>query len=155
MGIHDDVIKLKHFPRYWPFVRGIDRSPVNSPHKGQWRGALMFSLSWVNNREAGDLRRHRAHYDITVMYGLILTRLLCNLVHHESHLDVKPWKPEIHYRTQRLPTCINDTQPWIKVKYHQVSNIRRTSVGNWIVDHSDVVGASTVGAAPTTSSFST
>ena len=41
---HDDVIKWKHFPRYWPFVRGIHRSPVNSPHKGQWRGALIFSL---------------------------------------------------------------------------------------------------------------
>ena len=57
---HDDVIKWKHFPRNWPFVRGIHRSPVNSPHKGQWRGALMFSLicvwinDWVNNREAGD-----------------------------------------------------------------------------------------------------
>ena len=48
-------------------------SPVNSPHKDQWRGALMFSLicvwinSWVNNREAGDLRLYRAHYDVTVM----------------------------------------------------------------------------------------
>ena len=43
-------IKWKHFPRYWPFVRGIHRSPVNSPHKGQWRWALMFSLicSWIN-----------------------------------------------------------------------------------------------------------
>ena len=39
---HDDVIKWKHFPCYWPFVRGIHRSPVNSPHKGQWRGALIF-----------------------------------------------------------------------------------------------------------------
>ena len=45
--------------------------PVNSPHKGQWRGALIFSFicpwinSWVSNREAGDLRRHRAHYDVT------------------------------------------------------------------------------------------
>ena len=71
--IHDDVIKWKHFPRYWPFVRGIHRSPVNSPHKGQWRGALMFSLicgwinGWVNNREAGDLRRYRGHSDVTVM----------------------------------------------------------------------------------------
>ena len=70
---HDDVIKWKHFPRYWPFVREIHWSPVNSPHKGQWRGALMFSLIcvWknglVNNREAGDLRRYRAHYDVTVM----------------------------------------------------------------------------------------
>ena len=58
---------------YWPFVRGIHRGPVNSPHKGQWRGALMFSLicvwinGWVNNGEAGDLRRHRAHYDVIVM----------------------------------------------------------------------------------------
>ena len=42
-----------------------------------------------------------------------------------------------------------------KNKYRKVSNIRRTLVGNKIVDHSDVVGASPVGAAPTTSSFST
>ena len=41
---HADVIKWKHLQRYWPFVRGIHRSPVNSPHKSQWRGALMFSL---------------------------------------------------------------------------------------------------------------
>ena len=70
---HDDVIKWIHFPRYLPFVWGIHRSPVNSPHKGQWRGALMFSLisaranDWINNRNAGDLRRHRAHYDVNVM----------------------------------------------------------------------------------------
>ena len=73
MHIHDDVIKWKHFPHYWPFVRGIHRSPVNSPHKGQWHGALMFTLicvrinGWVNNREAGDLRRYRTHYDVIVM----------------------------------------------------------------------------------------
>ena len=50
--LHDDVIKWKHFPRYRPFVRGIHRSPVNSPHKGQWRRALMFSLIcvWINGR---------------------------------------------------------------------------------------------------------
>ena len=72
-GNQDDVIKWKQFPRYWSFVRGIHRSPVNSPHKGQWRGALMFSLiyawinCWVNNREADHLRRYRAPYDVTVM----------------------------------------------------------------------------------------
>ena len=72
-NFHDDVIKWKHFPRYWPFVRGIHRSPLNSPHKCQWRGALMFSLicawinGWVNNLEACDLGCHRAHYDVTVM----------------------------------------------------------------------------------------
>ena len=36
---HDDVVQWKHFPHYWPFKRGIHRSPVNSPHKSQWRGA--------------------------------------------------------------------------------------------------------------------
>ena len=71
--IHDDVIKWKHFPLYWPFVWGIHQSPVNSHHIGQWRGTLMFPLicawttGWVNNRDAGDLRRHRDYYDVTVM----------------------------------------------------------------------------------------
>ena len=45
--------------------------PVNSPHKGQWRGDLMFSLIcarnvWINNGGAGDLRRHRVYYDVIV-----------------------------------------------------------------------------------------
>ena len=49
------------------------RSPVDSPHKGQWRGALTFSLicastnGWANNWDASDLRCHRAHHDVTVM----------------------------------------------------------------------------------------
>ena len=67
---------METFQRYWLFVRGIHRFPVNSPHKGQWRGALMFSLicvwinGWVNNGEARDLRRYRAHYGVTVMWKL-------------------------------------------------------------------------------------
>ena len=48
---HDDVIKWKHFPRHWPFVRGIHWSPVNYTHKGQGRGALMFSsICHLNKR---------------------------------------------------------------------------------------------------------
>ena len=89
-GEHGDVIKWKPFPRYWPFVRGIHRSPVNSPHKGQGCGALMFSLictrlnGWVNNGEAGDLRRYRAHYDATVM----IRHYSCD--HVNPHLPKKP-----------------------------------------------------------------
>ena len=81
---HDDVIKWKHFPRYWPFVREIHRSPVNSPHKSQWRGPLMFSFictwinGWVNNGEAGDLR-HRAHYDIIVMWRATVWGMTFNI----------------------------------------------------------------------------
>ena len=72
--IHDDVIKWRHSPCYWSFVWGIQRSPVDSPHKGQWRWALMFFIcswinSWVNNREAGNLRCHRGHYDVIVMHS--------------------------------------------------------------------------------------
>ena len=53
--------------------KGNHRSPVDSPHKGMWRRALMFTLicvrtfGWSNNKDIGDLRRHPAHYDVTVM----------------------------------------------------------------------------------------
>ena len=49
---HDGVTKWKHFPRYWPFVWGIHRTPVNSPHKGQWHGALVFSLICAMSKQS-------------------------------------------------------------------------------------------------------
>ena len=61
-----------NFPRFWPFVRVIHRSPVDSSNKGKWRRALMFSLicactnGWANTWDACDLKRHRAH-DVSVM----------------------------------------------------------------------------------------
>ena len=76
---HDDVIKWKHFPCYWPFVQRIHQLPLNSPHKRQWHGALMFSLicawlnCWANNRDASDLRHHPAYCDVTVMPHLVTT----------------------------------------------------------------------------------
>ena len=94
---HDDVIKLKHFPRYCPFVRGIHQSPVNFPHKGQARGALVFSLifpwtnSWANNGDAGDLRRHRTHYDV-----IVVTK------HQDIIYSVKHRKANSGSRTTRL-----------------------------------------------------
>ena len=99
------VIKWKYFPRYWPFVWGIHRSPVNSPHNGQWRGASVFSLmcdwisGWVNNR---------AHYDVTVMTvsphrGLLMRKTspchginILNWYIRESSL-----KNRYHYRDTR------------------------------------------------------
>ena len=98
LRIHDDVIKWKHFPRYWPFVRGIHRSTVNSPHKDQWRGALMFSLicarinGWVNNGEAGDLRRYRAQYDVIVMqYKERECGGRCGFNKNDQWMDLRPW----------------------------------------------------------------
>ena len=69
-------------------MQGIHRSPVNSPHKGQWRGALRFSLirawtnSWVNNRDANDLKRHRAHY-------------YCNMTKHIVNPSIHPVNPTV------------------------------------------------------------
>ena len=66
--------------------------PVNSPHKGQWHGALMFSLicvwinGWVNNRKAGDLRCHRGHYDVKVM-KLKLTNELITLYGYQHSVS--------------------------------------------------------------------
>ena len=106
-SVHDDVIKWKHFPRYWPFVRGIHRSPVNSTHKGQWRGALMlpsicvWTNAWVNNRDAGDLRRYRVHYDGTVMWISMLT-----------------WSYEIHRVRQYLVNVV-----WFGIKDMRISEI--------------------------------
>ena len=63
---------------------------VNSPHKRRWRGVLMFSLicawinDWVNNRDAGDWRHHRAHYDGTVM-GMAKKRLAKRKSWNESY----------------------------------------------------------------------
>ena len=65
LSIRTEVIWCKHTAH-----SQASMMTVNSPHKGQWRGALMFSLiyawinDWVNNREAGDLRRQRGHYDV-------------------------------------------------------------------------------------------
>ena len=102
---HDDVIKWKHFPRYWPFVRGIRGSSVNSPHKGQWRRVLMFSLIcvWingrVNNREVGDLRRYCAHYDVIVMENFNTSSWLSRHIIHfrfdRCWLPVDAWYQDI------------------------------------------------------------
>ena len=72
--VPNDVIKWKHFPRYWPFVRWIHWWPVDYPHKVHIPGALMFSIicagknGSANNRDAGDLRCHRAQYVVTVIW---------------------------------------------------------------------------------------
>ena len=95
------IFKWKHFPGYWPFVWGIHRSPVNSPHKGQWCGALMFSFicvwinSWVNNREAGYLRHYRAHYDVIVTKPDPMKNVLAD--NFPSINDVFQWLGWTHF----------------------------------------------------------
>ena len=100
--IHDDVIKWKHFPRYWPFMRGIHRSPATSPHKGQWRGALMFSLICLNKRLSkqswGWLFTADGHENVSAWS------------YHESHTHLSPIiippNCNIHKKSVLLPTGV-------------------------------------------------
>ena len=75
--LHDDLVKWKYFPRYWPFVWGIHRS-IPSQRLVTRSFDVLFVLylnhGWVNNREAADLRWHRAHYGVIVMGLEPLTR---------------------------------------------------------------------------------
>ena len=94
--------QMEAFSALLAFVWGIHRSPVNFPHKGQWRGTLVFSLicawtnDWVNNRKAGDLRRHHAHYDVTVMAHVSSTGKL-----HDSLSSVWPLSLHVYWNRDK------------------------------------------------------
>ena len=86
----------RHIYIYIGPLRGIHRWRLNSLHKGQWRGALMFSLiyawinGWVNSRGTGDLRRHRAHYGVSVMRKMCL-RCFKDQIKKCTHPSKKKW----------------------------------------------------------------
>ena len=75
---HDDVIKWKHFPYYWPFVRGIHWSPVDFPFKGMFSLICTWTNDWANNWHIGNLRCHSTRYDITVMMWVLIHILWIN-----------------------------------------------------------------------------
>ena len=78
--------QMKTFSALLPFVWGIHRSQMNSPRKNQWRWALMFSLicarlkGWLSDRDAGDLRCHWAHYDVSVIICIVLGISCCDFL---------------------------------------------------------------------------
>ena len=125
---HDNAIKWNHFPCDWQFLQGIHRSLVNSPHNGQWRGQLMFSLIcawmsvWVNNREADESRRNRAHYDVMVIIPFSVTpargdRISVARLHASSHPQSKEyslairslWRHQMEPFSAWLATCTGNS----------------------------------------------
>ena len=79
---HGDVIKWKHFPRYCPLCgeftghRWIPLTKVSNTELWCFLWSAPWINGWVNNREAGDLRRHRVHYDAILMIrGYLLNSL--------------------------------------------------------------------------------
>ena len=157
---HDDVIKWKHFSRYWPFVWGIHRSPVNSPHKGQWRGALMFSLicvwinDWENNREAGDLRRYRTHYDVIVMARVLIKFMQRNGLLHATiyprgylspkgqisespkHLFLSIRQPAIWWLSSKIAEISERRQHWQISKWEWTTGVLVEEASQWLTDWS-------------------
>ena len=141
--------------------------PVNSPHKGQWRGALMFSLiyawlnDWVNNREAGDLRRHRGHYDVNVMTKpcgrwsnallLVLTSVVMSVeeipsnhlptnICSNQHDDVIKWKQFPRYcpfvrGTHRWPVYSPHKDQWHGAL---IFSLIWAWINGWVRDASDL-----------------
>ena len=135
-------------------------SPMNSPHKGQWCGALTFPLictwinGWANNREAGDLRGHRAHYDIAVMiltsrYGnwslewnpfpdycpLNLLTSALFLIIFEAEADMLWTKLDNTIAVDALAPCITSyQQPWYWLLTHRgrdnMAAISQTTLSN-------------------------
>ena len=107
---HDDVIIWKHFPRNWPFVRGIHRSrwiPGTKASDAElW--CCFFICAWindsVNNREAGDLRRYHAHYDVIVMELLRSMTLVLGLDYAKSYRAaiIKKMHVKIHISLELL-----------------------------------------------------
>ena len=83
--------QMETFSALLALCAGNSPVPVKSPHKGQWRGALMLSLicawmnDWVNNREAGDLRHHRGHYDVNVM-KTCFSRWKCRIWEYDNQV---------------------------------------------------------------------
>ena len=128
---HDGVIKWKHFLSYWFFVRGIHQSPGDSPHQGQLRRVLMFSLicDWrvveQNVWDGGDLRRIDVHCDVTVMQsstlGLFQYHHFALPIYMNSHCEYKAGT-----RSPYIPLVIIEV-PWSHGKIVQPSYIRDDS----------------------------
>ena len=127
--------QMETFSALQALYAGKSPVPVNSPHKGQWRGALMFSLicvwmnGWVNIREAGDLRRHRGHYNVNVMLiaatGLVVilkldsSRRLISLCGIEMWwMTSKNYRAHLLYHTKLCPSFQSHRwiQTWVTVR---------------------------------------
>ena len=116
MSCHDDIIKWKHFPRNWPFVRGIHRSRWIPHTKASDAGLWCFCLicvwinGWVNNREAGDLRRYRGHYDVIVMFLRLQKHHIPMALAHPLH----PIKSRSRNKRRHLWVgwYVSSWQPW-------------------------------------------
>ena len=133
--------QMETFSALLAICAGNSPVPANSPHKGQWRGALMFSLicvwinGWVNNREAGYLRRYRAHCDVTVMLKRkrIYWYRNCNPVTWNRRSDKQGGWCITHFKRQTADNrdiFVIIPRLLVKYIYRKISNTRRIKSKN-------------------------
>ena len=138
---------METFSALLALCAGNSPVPVNSPHKRQWRGALMFSLicawinDWVNNREAGDLRRH--HYDVIVMcryntidYNMILHTAPTVIEAGQCHPQKEQWKT----RAVMMPTLSSSVAPGCHYDYLLKKDFTYTCDGKYVT-YSDTLSS--------------
>ena len=141
--LYDDVTKCNHFPHYWPFVRGIHRSrefPAQRPVTQSFEDFFICAWinDWVNNREAGDLRSHRVHYNASVKICfatssedcvvIILTVLVVSnpLLCHVLHLG------HLRQTTLLVFLSIHVWVPWILIR-HTLYQVVEQNIWHYIV----------------------
>ena len=124
--------QMETFSALLAHCAGNSPVPVNSPHKGQWRGSLMFSLiyawinDWVNNRWAGNLRRHRGHCDVIVMSLYCMGVLDAGL---GSNPIPAKWRQFVSHRSETFSLC----QCTIQIKWLPNQNqLPGTCINNYI-----------------------
>ena len=156
-----DVMTWRRFPHHWPIVRGINRWPADSPHKrsAMWSFGVFLAVPRSEQFVEQTVDLLISWYALTLMWR------------HSSDGNIKcqncEWHTDRYSGFRAFPTRFRRTYmikiEWkmgqyqgMKQMHRQTANIKPTLAANKIVNHSDVVGASSpVGAAPTTSSFST
>ena len=110
-------------------ARGIHQSPVDSPHKGQWRGAAMFSLicrwtnGWADNQNASALRHHHTHYDVTVMNQQEDGNFCVSLCLW-GNLQAPP------RQAQKRMDCLSGSTQGATLEWHNVSTMAPEVIGN-------------------------
>ena len=118
--------QMETFSALLTICAGNSPIPVNSPHKGQWRGALMFTLicartnGWVNNCEAGDLRRYRTHYDVIVMLYRFSWNHLYRITHQPQYVLHEAWSShKANIKHEQMTIIANVQEAHGNVKYQQ------------------------------------
>ena len=117
---HDDVIKWKLSPRYRPFVRRVPGEfPAQRPVTRSFGGFICVGINgWINTREANDLRRYCAHYDVSVMKMLKMSRacLSCDCTWEFAIIATK--MENLALSLSKLPLRLRDTSASSLIKWN-------------------------------------